>query len=186
MKDYLISSYIDDELNLDEKIDFVATVHEQASFKEECIDLLHQEKLIRGEVVDRVPDSALRVRRRFSIPLWRPAGIFAAGLAAALLVMFFVTSRPEKPLLTTHRFVIYQPDVSRVEITGSFLGWDTVPMRQSGTSGYWEVVLKLPVGEHRLCYILEGGRRIPDPTIPIREKDDFGGENSILAVNMKT
>ena len=27
MKDYLISSYIDDELNLDEKIEFVETVH---------------------------------------------------------------------------------------------------------------------------------------------------------------
>ena len=46
--------------------------------------------------------------------------------------------------------------------------------------------LEVPAGEHRLCYILEGGRRIPDPTIAIREKDDFGGENSILAVNMKT
>ena len=83
-------------------------------------------------------------------------------------------------------FVLYQPDVSKVEITGSFLDWEAVPMRKSGTSGYWEVVLEMPAGEHRLCYILEGRRRIPDPTIPIREKDDFGGENSILAVNMKT
>ena len=87
---------------------------------------------------------------------------------------------------TTHRFVLFQPDVSRVEITGSFLGWEAVPMRRSGASGYWEVVLEVPAGEHRLCYILEGDRRIPDPTIPIREKDDFGGENSILAVNMET
>ena len=87
---------------------------------------------------------------------------------------------------TTHRFVLFQPDVNRVEITGSFLGWEAVPMQRSGTSGYWEVVLEVPAGEHRLCYILEGGRRIPDPTIPIREKDDFGGENSILAVNLET
>ena len=58
--------------------------------------------------------------------------------------------------------------------------------QRSGASGYWEAVLEVPAGEHRLCYIIEGRIRIPDPTILIREKDDFGGENSILAVNMKT
>ena len=186
MKDYLISGYIDDELDLDEKIEFVETVHAKVSFKDDAVDLLQQEKQIRREVTGRVPAVTLTVHRRFSIAFWRPAGIFAAGLVAALLVMFFVTPPQEKPLLATHRFVLYQPDVSRVEITGSFIGWEAVPMKRSGTSGYWEAVLKVPAGEHRLCYILEGGRRIPDPTIAIREKDDFGGENSILAVNMKT
>ena len=137
-------------------------------------------------MTDRVPSVALREKSRFAIFFWRPAGIFAAGLAAALLIMFFVTPQQEQIMLTTHRFVLYQPDANRVEITGSFLGWEAVPMRKTGTSGYWEVVLEVPAGEHRLCYILEGGRRIPDPTIPIREKDDFGGENSILAVNMQT
>ena len=186
MKDYLISSYIDDELDLDEKIEFVETVNEKVSFKDEAVDLLHQEKLIRCEVTDRVPSVTLREKSRFAFSLWRPAGIFAAGLAAALLVMFFVTPQQEQTMLTTHRFVLYQPDASRVEITGSFLGWKAVPMKKTGTSGYWETVLEVPAGEHRLCYILEGRRRIPDPTIPIREKDDFGGENSILAVNLKT
>ena len=186
MKDYLISSYIDDELDLDEKIEFVETVHAQAPFKEEAVDLLHQEKLVRRQVVDRVPPVTLREKRRLAVSFWRPAGIFAAGLAAALLVMFFVTPQQEQALLTTHRFVLFQPDVSGVEITGSFLDWQAVAMEKSGTSGYWEVVLEVPAGEHRLCYILEGRRRIPDPTIPIREKDDFGGENSILAVNLET
>jgi len=186
MKDYLISSYIDDELNLDEKIEFVEIVHEQVTFKDEAMDLLQQEKLVLGKVVDRVPEVVFREKRRFSIPLWRPAGMFAAGLAAALLVMFFVTPRQELPVLTMHRFVLYQPDVKQVEITGSFLDWAAVPMKRSGASGYWEAVLEVPAGEHRLCYIIEGRKRIPDPTILIREKDDFGGENSILAVNMKT
>jgi hypothetical protein len=186
MKDYLISSYMDDELDLDEKIAFVETVHAKAAFKDDAVDLLHQEKQVRGEVVDRVPPVTFQQKRRSAVSFWRPAGIFAAGLAAALLVMFFVTPQQEQMLLTTHRFVLFQPDVNRVEITGSFLGWEAVPMRKNGTSGYWEVVLEVPAGEHRVCYILEGGRRIPDPTIPIREKDDFGGENSILAVNLKT
>jgi hypothetical protein len=186
MKDYLISSYIDDELDLDEKIDFVETVHAHTRFKDEAAELLHQEKLLRGEVVDRVPTVVFREKRRFMIPLWRPAGMFATGLAAALMIMFIVMPRQEVPVLTTHRFVLYQPDVKQVEITGSFLGWSAVPLKRSGTSGYWEAVLEVPAGEHRLCYIIEGDKRIPDPTIPIREKDDFGGENSILAVKLKT
>ncbi|MGD9323742.1 MAG: glycogen-binding domain-containing protein [Desulfobacterales bacterium] len=184
MKDYLISSYIDNELNLDEKIEFVETVHENLPFKDEAVDLLNQEKLIRGKVVDHVPAVSFREKRRFFVLMLQPTGIFAAGLAAALLVMFFVNLRQQQPIVTSHRFVLYQPDVSQVEITGSFLDWNAVPMKRSGSSGYWEAVLKVPAGEHRLCYIIEGRERIPDPTIPIREKDDFGGENSILAVNI--
>jgi hypothetical protein len=186
MKNYLISGFIDDELDLDEKVAFVETVHEKASFKNEAVDLLHQEKLVRGQVVDRVPTVTFCDKRPFAFPNWRLAKILAAGIAAAMLIMFFMLQHKEVPLLTSHRFVLYQPDVKQVEITGSFLGWSAVPMKKSGTSGYWETVLKVPAGEHRLCYIIEGHKRIPDPTIPTREKDDFGGENSILAVNLKT
>ena len=74
MKDYLISSYIDDELDLDEKIEFVETVHAHLGFKDETVELLHQEKLVRGEVVDRVPAVLFHEKRRFLIALWRPAG----------------------------------------------------------------------------------------------------------------
>ena len=187
MKDYLISSYIDDELDLDEKIEFVETAHEDARFKAEALDLLRQEKLVRGKVADHAPAVVFPEKRWFFMPLWRSAGMFAAGLAAALLIMtFLVMPGPESPVTMTYRFVLYQPDAKQVEITGSFLEWSAVPLKRSGTSGYWEVVLEVPAGEHRLCYIIEGDKRIPDPTIPIREKDDFGGENSILAVNMKT
>jgi hypothetical protein len=55
-------------------------------------------------------------------------------------------------------------------------------MNRIGGSGYWETELELSSGEHRFVYILDDSRRIVDPTIPIREKDDFGGENSILSV----
>ena len=83
------------------------------------------------------------------------------------------------------RFVIYRPDVSQVKITGSFTDWQIIPMRKIGDSGYWEITLTLPEGEHRFTYILEGSQRFADPTIPIREQDDFGGENSILLVRGK-
>ena len=189
MKDYLISSYIDDELDMDEKIEFVETVHENAAYKDEAVGLLRQEKLIRADAGVRLPDFKMPRRRFFSFPSLRPAFVFAAGLAAVLAVMFVAVPRQDPGHfqgVKAHRFVLYQPDAAQVEITGSFLGWEAVPMRKSGPSGYWEAVLEVPAGEHRLCYILEGNRRIPDPTIPLREKDDFGGENSILAVKVET
>ena len=107
-----------------------------------------------------------------------------SGLAAALIIVFFVL--PEQKISSVpYRFVIYQPDVSQVDITGSFTGWKTLPMKKKGATGYWEITLDLQEGEHRYSYILESGIQIPDPSVLTREKDDFGGENSILDVNME-
>ena len=55
-------------------------------------------------------------------------------------------------------------------------------MQKVGVSGYWEISIELTQGEHRFTYILEGGQSFADPTIPARESDDFGGENSVLHV----
>jgi 1,4-alpha-glucan branching enzyme len=81
-----------------------------------------------------------------------------------------------------YRFVIYQPDAQRVELAGSFSGWKRIPLKLAGQSGYWETTLELPEGDHRFSYIIEGNQRLTDPTIAVREIDDFGGENSILRV----
>ena len=71
MEDYLISAYIDNELDLDEKIDFVNTVHENKVFKDETVDLLHQEKMLRTPPVERIP--ALVPPGRASTAAARPA-----------------------------------------------------------------------------------------------------------------
>jgi 1,4-alpha-glucan branching enzyme len=109
----------------------------------------------------------------------------ASGLAAALILFFFIQPQKEQ-LSTAHRFVIYQPGVEQVEITGSFTDWRTLPMNRAGSSDYWEITIDVPAGEHRFSYILEGDQRLADPTVLTREKDDFGGENSILEVNLQT
>jgi hypothetical protein len=184
MEDYLISMFIDDELDLDDKIVFVEAVHSDKDFKDESIDLLQQEKVIRSEVVNRLPTVDVPVKQKLRVPIWRPISIFTAGLAAAMLISFLSLPSQER-LSASHRFVIYQPEVNQVEITGSFIGWKTLPMKQVGTSGYWEVTLDLAEGEHRFSYILEGNRRLADPTILTREHDDFGGENSILEVKLQ-
>ncbi len=181
----LISMFIDDELTLGDKVTFVETVHAQENFKDDTVELLNQEKLLRLDVVDHVPD--IRLKESHRVSFWRLRPVFALGtaLAAVVLLLVFAVPRQEASLVA-FRFVIYQPDANQVDIAGTFTGWSSVPMKKTGSNGYWEATLEMPAGEHRLCYIIEGGKRIPDPTILAREKDDFGGENSILEVDSRS
>jgi hypothetical protein len=184
MSDHLISMYIDDELDLDDKIVFVETVHDDKTFKEDTVDLLRQEKLIRADVVDHLP--CLRIEERpspWQAKLLRPFAAAAAGLAAAA-VLWLAFWPAKEPALRPWRFVIYQPDAQGVELVGSFSGWKRIPLKHAAGSGYWEITLELPAGDHRFSYIIEGSRRLADPTIGVRETDDFGGENSILSVKL--
>jgi hypothetical protein len=187
MKAYLISQFIDDELSLDEKCEFVETVHASQGFKQETVDLVNQEKLLRGDVVTFVPPVLWKEKKRPG-RAWLPRiGLIATGLAAAFCLIFVFQPRfhspstPAKPTLVPYRFVIFQPDATQAQIIGTFTGWQTVPMHKAG--GYWQVTVDLPPGEHRFSYILDGRQQVTDPTLPVREPDDFGGENSILEVH---
>ena len=79
-----------------------------------------------------------------------------------------------------------EPDVTTAEIAGTFTDWRRIPLNQIGTSGYWDITISLPGGEHRFTYILDGAKRFADPTVAARELDDFGGQNSIISIGSKT
>lgn len=177
----IISQFIDDELTLDDKIVFVEGLHASQGLTAETLVLLRQEKLLRADAVTCLPRSAPQLRRRFSWRFLRPLGFAAAGVAAALLILFWPFA-PAGPPESPYRFVIYRPDAERVDITGSFTGWKAVSMRKAGPTGYWEYTVALPHGEYRFAYLLEDGERLPDPTLPARENDDFDGVNSVLSI----
>ncbi len=153
---------------------------------------LGTDRLLRFEPVHGVPAMETSPSRRRVLPRRRsflyPAGMLGSAFAAALVVFAAFTFFAPRPVTDgtdfSHRFVIYKPEAETVEITGSFTGWRKVPLRQLGTSGYWEITLAVPGGEHRFTYILDGDHEYADPTIPARERDDFGGENSILLVDL--
>ena len=184
---YIISMFIDNELDIDEKIDFIETVRKDRSFTDEALELLYQEKLVRGRVVEQIPPIDVKVPfewKRFLRPLIQPMGLIASTLAAAVIFLVFSLPSPTYGPITK-RFVIYRPDVDKIEITGSFTNWKRIPMHKIGTSGYWDITLELIEGEHRFTYILEDGRSFADPTILAREPDDFGGENSIFYIESR-
>lgn len=177
----MLSQFIDDEMNLEEKMVFVRKVHGDAGFKDEAVRLIEQERLLRSDVVHRVPEALPTRRWGFLVPLWRPLA-FATVAATLVLFMMYSMWAPLEPAASPYRFVVFQPDVDRMEIAGTFSAWKNLPMRKIGDTGYWEILLELPRGEHKYVYIMDGRDRLADPTILRRESDDFGGENSILSV----
>lgn len=186
MTGHLISMFIDNELDLDEKITFVESVNSDYDYKKETVDMLQQEKRLRQNPVDRVPAILIpSTRQKVRFQWLRPALIGISCFAIAIFVWIMHEPNNQVNLqqpTKLHRFIIYQPDTSSAQIAGSFTDWLPIPMNRVGGSGYWETELELSSGEHRFVYILDDSRRIVDPTVPIREKDDFGGENSILSV----
>jgi hypothetical protein len=184
MKEYLISMFIDNELSLDEKIQFVEHVHADEAYKDESIELLNQEKAIRSDVMERIPPITIKTKKKFVNSLLRPAGMVTVAAALVLLILFVFMPVREQATIP-YRFVICRPDVSRAEITGSFTGWKRVSMERMGANGYWEITLDISGGEHHFTYILDGSERFADPTVQMREQDDFGGENSILSIRRK-
>ena len=83
MSEQLISQFIDDELSLDEKITFVNEVGASSSFEELAVGLLVQEKLLRAEVTDAVPEPLIKsTRPKIRWSFFRP---FAVGALAGIV-----------------------------------------------------------------------------------------------------
>jgi hypothetical protein len=181
MSPHMISLFIDDELTLADKIDFVEAIHGSRRFTEETVELIRQERLLRSDPVDRYPAAEISAPRLSAFRFLRPLGLVTAGAVLSLFVLLLCYPPPQAPDIP-YRFILYRPDAGRVDITGSFTGWKAVPMRQAGSSGYWEYTSNLPRGEHRFSYLLDGAMRMPDPTIQTREDDDFGSENTVISI----
>ena len=185
MTEELISLYIDDALDFDDKIVFVERIHDSKQYKDDTVELLTQEKALRTPAWDHVPEVLFPQKANKAPWMRRPFAVAASALAAAALMVFFfwpsVSIEPPDRKVA-HRFVVYQPDVETVAIIGTFNNWQTLPMKKTGREGYWEISLELAPGEHRYSFLLDDSRRMADPTVHIREKDDFGSENSVLEV----
>ena len=185
MKDYFISMFIDNELDLDEKIDFVEGVHQNKEFKDQTIELLEQEKQLQNNFSVSTPELQIPIKPQIKqniFKFWFPSFAGFATASILLIGLFLFGSVPGKNIEKLHRFIIYQPDVKQAEIIGNFTDWTPVAMEKIGDSGYWSIAIKLPEGEYRYSYLLENGQQITDPTVLDREQDDFGGENSIIRV----
>ena len=85
---YHISMFIDNELDLDEKIEFVNKVHGDEEFYHDSLELLKQEKLIRSEPIAHVPAVRFKERKRlfniFKVPVFNSFGLLASAGALSV------------------------------------------------------------------------------------------------------
>lgn len=189
MRKHLISQFLDNGLSLDEKQIFVESVRED-EFYAVTIELIEQERLLRSCLVVEYPEKqriTLQQRFKFFVASYHPA---VAGFALAILLIITIFRInvqeqqviPSEQLSVPHRFVLYLPDADSTSVVGNFSNWEPIPMEKVDETGYWTAYLDLPPGEYRYSYLTEEGRKIADPTIPDREYDDFGGENSVISI----
>lgn len=179
-RDTLISQYIDDELTLDEKIDFVCEIGSDGEFLTETVSMLETERMMPAAEVPPLPE--ISVNKRIGVGTYAAFTALAASLV--LMVKVFMFASVPVPAETAYRFVIYQPEAKQVALAGSFSGWQPMEMHKAGR-GYWQVMIPLKKGEYSYSYIVNGDKQLPDPTVQAKQSDGFGGENSIINIGEK-
>ena len=79
-----------------------------------------------------------------------------------------------------HVVRIRAPRAIRLELSGDFTDWTTLPMR-AGDHGEWEAVLPIGPGTYRVSVRVDGGRwRAPPGLVPV--VDEFGTESGVVVV----
>jgi hypothetical protein len=76
--------------------------------------------------------------------------------------------------------VVRAGGIERVEVMGSFTGWEPRALTRYGRD-YWEITLSNPPGVHEINGRLDNGKWRPPPGMPAR-RDGFNGEVGILIV----
>lgn len=118
-------------------------------------------------------------------PAYALAGVAAAVLAGVLVVPRAVERAPAPvaeapaPQRVYVQFRLDLADARRVELAGSFTGWEPRIELHQAAAGVWSVLVPLRPGVHDYTFVVDGRRWVPDPSAP-QVADDFGGTNSRL------
>jgi 1,4-alpha-glucan branching enzyme len=69
-----------------------------------------------------------------------------------------------------------------VTLAGDFTGWDQAPiLLKKSKNGFWKKTIPLPPGRYEYRLIVDGEWR-DDPKCPVRQPNQFGGENCVCIV----
>ncbi len=195
MKELLISKYIDNELTLDDKIEFIKEIKDNDNFFNESIDMLNTEKLLNFDISYDKPlkktDNKIlpfRFAKKNGIIYQTlvTAAIFLVMLSVGLGVFknhLLVNKKPNTVQKVLYRFVYYNPNAKSVAVMGSFTGWKKVYMQKVDGTGYWQLYAKLPKkGIYKYNFVVGNKKIIHDPSNPARIYNGFGGFDSVLRI----
>jgi 1,4-alpha-glucan branching enzyme len=83
------------------------------------------------------------------------------------------------------QFTFTQKGLKSVAIVGSLNNWDETATPMTEVSpGVWTVTMPLPPGVYQYQFILDGERRVTDPSAP-QQPSDFGSPNSVITVSSR-
>lgn len=187
MKDYLISQFIDDELSLEEKREFVTEVKKDDEFYGETVSFLDTEIKLHSTIRKNVLPPDIKVKKTDrTIYRYLSAAIILISVVFFIYQLNFKTGTNTavdkvKLMNKEYRFVLYSDNSKDVEIMGSFTNWKRVKLNRIGQTGYWEIRLPITHGEHKYSFIVDGNI-MSDPTSTLCEEDGFGNVNSILEI----
>ncbi len=130
-------------------------------------------------------------KARLSMPQRSTSSFLAGAIAAAacILLGFGLASYVQGPQIpvetaSTFRMVYYSPSARSVSVLGDFNGWSSEIPLQSGQGGYWETEMRVPPGEYRYVFVVDGRQHVPDPTADYVIDDDFGSKNSVVRIGL--
>lgn len=112
------------------------------------------------------------------------------GLAAAAAIAVFVLGVSLGTRIgggdagtATVTFVLDAPAARTVSLAGDFTAWSTegYSLSRIGQNGTWQLRLPMKKGKvYVYNFVIDGEVWIPDPAIPARVDDGFGGSGSLL------
>lgn len=80
-------------------------------------------------------------------------------------------------------FRMYHQNAGRVDVVGTFTGWQASPVRMHrDPDGWWSAHVSVAPGEHRFAYLVDGQNYLADFAAHGVERDRFGGLVSVLAI----
>ncbi|MDT8394946.1 MAG: hypothetical protein RRA32_00685 [bacterium] len=185
--------YLDGELDRDRVAAFASLLETDPGLKEYLDQLAEVKDLALEMEVMRAPELRPGSKPAPPMALARLSiSSFFAGAAAAaacILLGFGLAGRIQQPPVSVggesmFRMVYYSPTARSVSVLGDFNGWSgEIPLR-SGQGGYWEAEVRVPPGEYRYVFVVDGRQHIPDPTADYVIDDDFGSKNSVVRIGL--
>lgn len=145
------------------------------------------ERVRREAASGRPPDEPGRERRFTATTAWIPKAAAALLLIALTAVVTLYLNgtggEPSSQELVTVRLELRAPNAEVVSVVGDWNGWDPEanPLSDSDNDGIWVATIEVQPGQdYQYQFLIDQEQWMPDPNAPIRVKDGFGGQNSVL------
>jgi hypothetical protein len=116
----------------------------------------------------------------------QPDGSLAAGRPVANSVSAIPASNTPGAVRAIPVEITFDAAAAKsVSIVGDFNQWDSAaaPLTRFGANGPWTVTVKVMPGRHLYAFMVDG-KLVVDPKAPHTLDPDFGGDASVLMVNV--